>query len=345
MHSFKQGKSQKGLTLIEMMIALTLGLVVIAGVIGGMGALSTSGRTQINNNNLQESGNMALDYIAFQLRNTLSAPCERFSEAKKIGELSINISDVKTDTDKAISYSPIANANDLENMIKQLGVRIKTTNVRVNKQTLTTDNLTFFGIDNQFFDIDSSSIKDDKYYVVTDCEKIKIIQGSAVKASGMSIVAPLMASVISIKKNGDTGRNRNTLYIRSLFKTRAERLMDNVEAMRIFFGVDEYKRDVFTGTYSKGQDGVLDGFKTAKEIEDDIKDKTDNYQIISAEIYVLVRADQPDYSGPDSYIVYLPRTDKDIDNINDDSEITFTDSVPRKVFNRSVNFRNTAKTW
>ncbi len=340
MHNFKQGKSQKGITLIELMIALTLGLVVIAGVISGMGALSASSRTQMNNNNLQEAGNTALDYITFELRSALASPCDRYSVVNKMNGLSVNLSGVAAD-----SYSPVANASDLEQLIKHLGIRIKTTDVRVDKQTLKTDNLTFFGTGNQFFDINSSRIKNNSYYVVTDCEKMEIMQGSGVKASGMEIVAPLVASVISIKKNGDTGRNRNTLYVRPLFKSRAERLMDNVEAMRVFFGIDEYQRDAFTGVYSMEQDGVLDSFKTAKEIEDDIENNRDNYQIVSAEIYVLVRADKPDYSSPSSYTVYLPRTDKTIDKVNEDSEITFTDSVPRKVFTRSVNFRNTSKSW
>lgn len=345
MHNFKQGKFQKGITLIELMIALTLGLVVIAGVLSGMGALHSSSRTQINKNNLQVAGNMALDYIAFQLRSTLASPCDRFSEVDKLkGGLTITLPSMSTD-----SYSPIQNTDDLKNMIRHLGVRVTTTDVRVgekNKQTLTTDNLTFFGTGNPIFDMPSSSIKNDKYYVVTDCEKIQIMQGSLVSTSGMNIVAPLTASVISIKNNGDTGRNRNTLYVRSLFKARAERLMDNVEAMRVFFGIDEHKLNpLTTGQYSQGTDGVVDNFKTAKEIEDDIKANRDNYQIISAEIYVLVRADKPDFSSPNSYKVYLPRTDKSISAINNDSEITFTDSVPRKVFTRSVNFRNTAKTW
>ncbi len=351
MHNFKQGKSQKGITLIELMIALTLGLVIMAGVISGMGALNVSTRTQINSNNLQVAGNMALDYITFQLRSTLSFPCDRFSVVNAINGISMDLPSLSTD-----SYTPIKKTSDLENMIKHLGVRIKTTDIRVDKKTLKTDNLTFFGTDNQFFDIDFTRIKDNNYYVATDCEEMKIMKGLAVKTSDMQIIAPLMASVISIHKNGDVGRNRNTLYVRSLLpsydekakkykNSRAERLMDNIEAMRVFFGVDEYQQDAFTGKYSKGSDGVLDSFKTAKEIEDDIEAKRDNYQIISAEIYVLVRADNPDYSSPNSYTVYLPRTDKGMSKINEDSEIVFTDSVPRKVFTRSVNFRNTSKAW
>ncbi len=344
MRNFKQGKSQKGVTLIELMIALALGLVVIAGVVSGMSALYGSNRTQINNNNLQETGNMALDYITFQLRSALASPCDRFSVTNKTGDLTLSVTLPSASDAKDTS---VTKTEDLKEMIQHLGVRVLTTEVKVDGKKLKTDNVTFFGTDNRFFDInpDKAVIKDTDYYVATDCKKIDIVQGSAVESTGMDIIAPLMVSAISIHKNSDTGRNRNTLYVRNLFSSRADRLTDNVEAMRILFGFDRYTLDQFTGKYSMGQDGIVDGFKTAKEVEDDIKAKRDNYQIISAEIYVLVRADEPDYSSPSNYTVYLPRTDKGIDKINEDSQIAFTDNVPRKVFTRSVNFRNTAKTW
>ncbi len=346
MPNFKQAKHQKGITLIELMIALALGVIVIAGVVSGMAALSRSSHSQINHNNLQTTGNTALDYITFQLRNALASPCERFSDTDNINNLVITLPTVKKG-----KYTSINNADDLERLIRHLGIQVKSTNVKVDGKTLTTDNITFVGTGNQLFDSNpSKKIKKNHYYVASNCQKIKIIRGTTLIENlqdqdfDLRLIAPLTASVISIHKNNDKGRKRNTLYSRSLFG-RAERLMDNIELMRVFFGIDTYRYDEFSNQYSSGQDGVVDTFKTPKEIANDVATGSDNYHIISAEVYVLVRADKPDYSSPKSYTLYLPNTDSRIDKINENSQITFTDNVPRKVFSRSVNLRNTAKTW
>ncbi len=348
MHNFKQGKSQKGITLIELMIALVLGLVVISGVLTGMGALSRSSNTQINNNDLQETGNTALSYITFQLRSALASPCEKFSNTTSSGGFSVTLPTLSTQEKK---YTDIDSAEKLEKLIRRLGISVKSSNHKVGNKMLHSDNLTFFGTKNRFFDLtpDATTLDANGYYVVTDCLQMDIVKGDQVedkaKNSGMDIVAPLTASVISVSKNGDAGKSRNALFSRELFADRGERLMNNVEAIRVFFGVDSFRFDETTGRYATGTDGVVDTFKTYSEIQADIAGGKDTYKLVSAEIYVLVRADKPDYSSPSSYTVYLPNTAKEMSKINEGSQITFTDSVPRRVFTRSVNMRNMAKIW
>ncbi|PID66710.1 MAG: hypothetical protein CR975_01375 [Gammaproteobacteria bacterium] len=318
MRNFKQGKFQQGVTLIELMIALALGVIVLLGVVSGMSALTSSNRTQINNNNLLETGNTALSYVAFQLRGALASPCDRFTE---IENLQVNLPTLPAVSGGA--DTAIETADELGNLIQGLGISVNTTTVTVNGQNLNTDNITFFGTDNRLFDPSGAgSLQANEVYAITDCKRMDIDTGTSIEALRATytpqIIAPLVASVISV--------DDNRLFVRSLFAGNRSRLMENVELMRVFFGVDT------------SGDGVVDTFKTASEVKS-------SERIISAEIYVLVRAEQSDFPSVGDYTVFLPNTSGSINGINDDSQVTFTDRIPRKVFTRSINFRNNTKVF
>ena len=64
------GCSQKGLTLIELMIAMLLGVFLIGGILQIFISTKQSYRMQENLSRLQENGRFAMDFIARDMRMT-----------------------------------------------------------------------------------------------------------------------------------------------------------------------------------------------------------------------------------------------------------------------------------
>ncbi len=334
MHNFKQAKSQKGVTIIELLIALALGVTVIMGVVSGMSALSNSSRTQINNNELQEAGNTALDYISFQLRNAFASPCDNVSKVKnKTKYFNTNkLPDINS-SGTLSDETDITDKTKLISLIKNLGISIKSVD---NGNGILTDNITFWGTKPRLIDpTQDTNIKDQfnkkAPYVITDCRKVAMVDGATAKSSKMPIKSPFIAPVISV--------NNNALSVRDLYGEKDE-LMQGVEAIRVFFGVDNVEYDKYNNSYDPNKhDGIIDEFKTASQLNS--KDG-----VVSAEVFVLVRGDR-NMNTQGSYELYFPKTDGAINNITKkaDSIISFNDQIPRKVLTRSINLRNHAKVF
>lgn len=68
MSALRLPRSQKGRTLIELMIAITIGLMITAGVIGIYGANRQTYRASADVQRMQAAGQLALDRLAYQLR-------------------------------------------------------------------------------------------------------------------------------------------------------------------------------------------------------------------------------------------------------------------------------------
>lgn len=134
------------------------------------------------------------------------------------------------------------------------------------------------------------------------------------------MIAPVLVSQIWVS-NGD-------LHGGSALAADAGALMDNVELIRLIFSVD------------KDGDGLADTFVTASQVGGLPADNA----IVSADIYLLTRVSQADSINiTGDYKLTLPVTNKEIGQ-NLMQEVTFTDKIPRKVFMRSVTFRNNAIT-
>lgn len=68
MRMFRPPRSQRGRTLIEVMIAMTIGLMITAGVISIYGANRHTYRASADVQRMQAAGQLALDRLAYQLR-------------------------------------------------------------------------------------------------------------------------------------------------------------------------------------------------------------------------------------------------------------------------------------
>ncbi len=353
MHNFKQEKPQKGVTLIELMIALALGVIVIVGVMDGMLSLTYSNRTQITANALQERGNTALDYLTFQLRSALSSPCDRYKSMKAADTLGAG-SETKE-----------------KRMLNGLGIEVAEENGSDSITFLTAGERNF--LVNEAINFTSSQLEavnsfsknvEDKEltYVLTNCKAMDVIKATMEKsnnkvlkftdgagaiqhqyeANSATMVAPLSIAKLYIKDNklyeegGDVANGP---------------LVDDIEQMRLFFAVDETGNNVVDKILTTAQVAAkvaafnkkYDEYLASRTSGTPKPEPVISDSIISAEIYLVVRADEADAKTvPKSYTLNIP-TGFDSSGKVTTEEKTFTDQIPRKIFRRSAVFRNNTK--
>lgn len=343
MHNFNLRKSQNGVTLIELLIALALGVIVIIGVSQGLLSMTNSSRLQTNNSTLQENGDSALSYVAFKMRNALSTPCDRYSRY-------MNKDGLYFDNKNIADYEPNDSSfnEDLRKMVGGLGVKVENTSGTLGN----TDKITFIGTGQRLFtsaDTDYASTRvdvkgvfaysgteSDAVYVITDCKNMDIFQATPPTATPTTGTTTLTLNS-NIKRKYDAGAmvapldvaeiyvNNNKLYSKNFFTSRpGGPLLDNVELIRMIFSVDE------------DGDGRADRYITAKQV--DALNGT-NTHILSADVYLMVRLANTEVAMPDSYDLFMPNSSSDITG-NFMEKFTFTDKIPRKVFSRSIAFRN-----
>ncbi|HLT05029.1 MAG TPA: prepilin-type N-terminal cleavage/methylation domain-containing protein, partial [Pseudomonas sp.] len=76
-HNFRAPRArQAGVSLIELMISLTLGLLVVGAAIGIFASNKAAYRTTQNLGRLQESGQIAFELLSRDIREAGSNPCD-----------------------------------------------------------------------------------------------------------------------------------------------------------------------------------------------------------------------------------------------------------------------------
>lgn len=358
MHNYNAKNVQKGLTLIELLIALVLGVVVLLSVTQGLVTLNSSSRTQNNNALLQETGDTALSYIAFEMRSALSTPCDRFSSLND-NKGRLTIKPLKGNIN-AENIPDDATATTLAAMISGVGISVNQANVGAvgDQSNVKTDNLTMVSTGLRLFTNSEVTYNSDKVtvkgeypgaandtqtiYAITDCKHMDVFRATPSIAGGTttltfpsgtdierkygvndpSMVAPLNVTDIMID-DGD-------LISKSRFGNSPGPLLNNVEVIRVLFAVD-----------TDGND-TPDSYVTASQVAG----LPSSNRVISADIYLLVNLPNLDSAWQSSYKLTLPKTDEPIDSSNGkakNQEFTFTDRVPRKIFVRSVAIRNNSQ--
>ncbi|UUA71036.1 PilW family protein [Cellvibrio sp. QJXJ] len=95
-------KKQKGLSLIELMIAITLGLILITGVLQVFISSKTVYTTQQALSRIQETGRLAIDFLARDIRMAGYMGCATRSSEMKVSNMLNNSSSYKYDFNTAI---------------------------------------------------------------------------------------------------------------------------------------------------------------------------------------------------------------------------------------------------
>lgn len=357
MYSFSKKITQKGFSLIELMIAMALGVVVITGVTQSLTAILNSSRIQTASNDMQETADIALSYISREIRNSLSSPCQQFRL------LNINQSLIVQPVTGTVDGESIDANDDIPGLVTGLGIRVTAKGLNKslgNINNPSTDDLTMItagdrllitgqvlkgtssvNLEGHF----SDKFSNDSLYAITDCQHLDIFRATRTKPSSTNPNTTLtfssntnitrayrdynsaMISPVDVK---ELLINENTeLVNKTIFKRSGGPLISNIELVRILFGVD-----------SSGTDGIIDRYITARQLND----LNNSDAIISMELSIMVRSSDttPNPSVPD-YTLQMPNTaTSDMTTDIAMQNFNFTDHVLRKVFTRSVTLRNTA---
>ncbi len=365
MYSYNLSKKQKGLNLIELMIALALGIIVILGVTQALITMSASSRLQSRHAELQETADAALSYIAFKLHNALSSPCERYSRVSGGGELNIRtLTGSFTNSTNGTETIDTAQANTITNLINGFGINVTSTAVPRDfgggAANVNTDNITLIGAGDRLFpttnvDFTTTTINfnrrfsqprvgNETLYTITDCKTMDVFRASraagglrltlaaaeiekAYRRGTLSMVSPLDVTTISVDANRRL--SDNTIFIPS-----GGSLADNIELIRVLFGID------------KSGNGIVDQYIVPSQLSG----MPAGSVVLSADIYMMVRAPSRDAAYDDNYELTMPDTTVAITGSGTAGALptmetfTITDKIPRRVFMRSVVFRNNAIT-
>lgn len=368
-------RTQNGLSLIELLIALSLGLIILLGTSQSLMSMTQSSRAQMEKNKMEQTANIAFAYIGQQFRNSLATPCERIKTVETNGKLTVasligeyidtsmsqDIKDLLEKHGFAIEQSAAdakvtvgGNVTTTDQVISiSTGIPVKITGeTSIENPTITINGqLPIFEKGGYFSASDTNKPADKILYAITNCEEMDIFRAdSAALSSGTTtitpitgtefnvnyrelestFIAPLTVSKIYVTTAG--GNSGGRLYDQPVFDTtNTNELLDNVELIRILFGVD-----------AQGDDGAVDKYITASQLST----LPDNEQLVTLEMYMLVAADgqQANPILPASYKISVPNTSKPIatNGTIPEETLTFTDRVQRQVFTRTVTLRNNA---
>ncbi len=355
MHNSKLQKQQRGLTLIELLVALVLGVTVILGVSQGLMSMSLSSRIQNDNARLQGDADSALSFIAFKIKNSISTPCERLALLNKSTD-KLTIHDLEgsaTSSGGATETINATQATAITEMLKGQGMAITQRNVSGsigNVATPSTDDITLVSAEERFYTSDDVTYESDSVsidgkfpsargsnetlYAITDCAYMDVFRANRSESGSKTTLTfdnamkrkyPAKSSMVSVLDVSQIRvDNQKRLINQTLFKRSPGPLMDNVELIRVLFGVDN------------DFDGITDQYVTSSQL-----DTLGSVDIVSADIYMMIRIPGKNNDVPESYKLYMPNTSAG-SNAGAMQEFEITDQVKRRVYTQSVAFRNNA---
>ncbi len=333
-------KSEKGLSLVELMIALTLSLILVAGVI----QLFVSSKATFNVNEavsrIQENGRFALQFLQRDLRQAGYKGCYTGDLATADNILN-NAAAFSWDVSQAVNgYDNVTGGSVGSGAITGIVAGTDVVIVR----GMDTDGIRLvppYSDSAQLFtDPSATYFKDGDILMVTDCVQASIFQASNVQAAGGKMNVVHSNSGAFTPGNSQPHLNnsyqdatvarlytaayyiRNNAYgIPSLYRSSlkssggntayldAEELVEGVDTMQVLYGEDT------TG------DGIVNQYKKASAV-------TDWSRVLTLRIGLLVRsAGTVPGDKPSSYTVL-------------DQTITPNDDRLRRLFSTTIALRN-----
>lgn len=332
---------QHGLTLVELLIALAIGLFLV----GAIAALYVNTRSSFTYSNevarIQETGRFALDTISRDIRMAGYNGCSRsVTTLSVVNNSSANpLLDITT---------PIRGfeGGSLPSVLTAAGA-INASDALILIGGSSSGEMVVSSHDPALAQIDSfgHSVKSGEFMMVTDCSKATMFQVSAVATDnfqhntggspgncskflgagcpvtggGVSYVYQPGSSIMRVFSNayfiGDSSLNNGTrsLYSMALEGTSGtpvkRELLTNVEDMQILYGVDN------------DSNGVIDKYDAASAISDWSK-------VVSVRISLLVRSTGTNVTSAAQPYTYM------------DTQFTPTDRALRQVFAETVVARN-----
>lgn len=324
--------NQKGLSLIELMISITLGLMLMLGVLNVF--LSSKGAfvAQQSISRIQESGRFSIDYMNKEIRMAGFLGC-----ASNIDDLNI-ITTLNSATDFRWNYKTIVKGyTDADEDDLGLADLVADTDVlevvsASGSQVLITADTTPNDLTTTASDCASGGLCANDILVASNCQKAQIFQATSVSGTTINHAAGSTpgnavavwsdklfsegAEVIKMRKLLFYIKN-NTAGIPSLWLWEngvSTELVDGVEDMAIQYGIDTNNND------------VPDEYKEAGEVADDAEWS----QVKSVHLELLVRTPEDKVlAEPQIYSFPLGA-----------SKVTAADGAMRQVFVTTVAVRS-----
>lgn len=363
-------KQQAGASLIEIMIALALGIIIIMGATSSLVAITSSSRLQLGNNDMQQTADTALAYIGTRLRNALSTPCDKLSKLQTVGRLNFNTLVGEVGIPGKTTKEKISNdqKNTIEKLLKGRGIVVKSEKKTLAGKNVKSDSLIIASLSDRVAvngdtGLDAPTVKlsgdfptdnntNDTLYAITNCDSMDIFRGTVnnkvltpwnadpskptttfrenYRSIESSMVSRVTLSEIKISNTG-------SLLNKNLLKSGSIALMEDVELLRILFAID-----------TQGDDGIADSYISAADMT--ALPASSRAKIISAELFLVVKNGYPDNSAvPANYSLKVPKTDLAGNQFKGDifadknvDTLKFSDRVMRRLFIRTVTFRNSA---
>lgn len=189
-------KKQQGLSLIELMIAITLGLILITGVLQVFMSSKTVYTTQQALSRIQETGRLAVDFLARDIRMAGYMGCASRSSEMKVSNMLNNKTSYQYDFTTAIKgytaanlpanhgLSPLPKANtDFFVLRGAYGSGVEVNKNNMSGQLFATLTGTEAGACSDGSNRVSGICRGD-ILVVTDCTKARVFQATNVTSSG-----------------------------------------------------------------------------------------------------------------------------------------------------------------
>lgn len=309
-------RKQLGYTIIEIFIALAVGLVLFAGVLSIFVGMKTTSVETSSYGELQENGRFALsiltedlqksdfwgDYTGTLSRNALTAvpgapATDCVGEGLNNATFPTNVGHFRTLWGKTVT----AAAN--------MGC--------INDAVIGSDILQIKRVMGNAINLAAPPAMVNNFYMITNTTGGQIFPGAgALPNVNNSRVWQYQHHVYYIKEDG---ANKIPVLMQGRLTTTMsfDPLIDGIEQIRIMYGVDT------------DDDGITNAYISANNMTDDFWDRGSNSRIISAKIYVLARSVRPDnkYNNKNSYQL-------------GDLKITFDDNYRRLLFSSTVSLFN-----
>lgn len=322
---------QTGFTLIEWMIALTIGLFLTAGIFTIFTFSQQESNNSLDNSELLENGRVAINLLSKDLRMV------GFLGDYTGGLLEYNTSaTVSTTVANFSSSSDCLDDQNLGTFPTSVNTYKMIWSVKNTERTSSelkcvdfTDLTTAF--DSDMIDLkfatpyvacanDACSLSDSNFYIATNPNAIYWFSGSDTTPSTSDMSSRRIFKFnhkvffVAQDTNGDYGLYYT--YLSNTFVGNTQELVPGVERMKILYAVDT----------SDTQDNIVDEYLPAEDVT---SSQWNNNRVRGAHLYILVRASKPDYQYTNSNTYQL-------------GNITYTpkDHYRRLLVQTTINFNN-----
>lgn len=313
-----QIKNNKGVSLIELMISMVIGLFVLAGILSVFSSVRATSSETTSIGRLQENGRFVVTLLS-----------EDLMRQGFFGELSVPLSTNVL----ASSVSPLLTANDcIGDGLNNATIPLSLGHFRTLYSMRTVDSNPMNCIDDAKSGSDILQIKralsselvsgidTSRYYIKSNLSSAALFKGGSTVADiEFGKVWEYQHHVYYVREES-VGSNVIPVLMRSRLQNNElifDPLVDGVEVLYFQFGVDT------------DSDGVSNFYLPSTAMNSAFWDNENGIRLIAVKLFVLMRDTQPDmlYSNTNTYTL-------------GDRDITFNDNYRRMVFSSTINLVN-----